>query len=239
MKNLFKSFFTKPVIDTDRKISYAQSGEDLIIDFIFKYVLEKPNFTYMDIGAHHPTYLSNTALFYMNGMKGISIEPDPILFNEIKKVRTNEICLNVGIGYDLEEGKTASLEFFIMSSRTLNTFSKEEAERLDKTSDYKIVDRINVPVVHIHKLFKEHFVPDFISIDVEGIDFEILQSIDIVKYRPIVFCIESAEFSPIPPGKKAYECVNYLTERGYMLYADTFNNSIMIDKSVLYKKQVQ
>jgi FkbM family methyltransferase len=239
MKNLFNSLFKKPVTNTDQKISYAQSGEDLIIDFIFKYVLGKPQFTFMDIGAHHATYLSNTALFYSNGMKGISIEPDPILFNELKKVRVNEVCLNVGIGYDLDEDKTASLEFFIMSSRTLNTFSKEEAERLHKTSDYKIVDRINVPVIHIHKLFKEHFVPDFISIDVEGIDFEILKSINLEKYRPIVFCIETAEYSPIPPGKKVYDCIEYLTERGYMLYADTFNNSIMIDKSILYKKQAQ
>jgi FkbM family methyltransferase len=239
MINIFKSFFTKPAVNTDQKISYAQSGEDLIVDFIFKYVLGKPQFTYMDIGAHHATYLSNTALFYTNGMKGISIEPDPILYREIKKVRTNEVCLNVGIGYDFDEDKTVSFEFYIMSSRTLNTFSKEEAERLDRTSDYKIIDKINVPVMHINKLFKEHFVPDFISIDVEGIDFEIIKSINLDEYRPIVFCIETAEFSPIPPGKKTYKCIEYLTERGFILYADTFNNSILIDKSVLFKKEVQ
>lgn len=239
MKKIIKSFLKKLTADSDQKISYAQSGEDLIIDFVFKYVLQRPNFTYMDIGAHHATHLSNTALFYKNGMKGISIEPDPVLYNEIKKERTTEVCLNVGIGYNISENETTSLEFYIMNSRTLNTFSKDEAERLDKTSDYKIVDKIEVPVIHIHKLFKEYFVPDFISIDVEGIDFQILQSIDLENYRPVVFCIESAEFSPIPPGKKVYESIEYLTERGYMLYADTFNNSILIDKSVLYKKQAQ
>lgn len=239
MKKIIKSFLKKLTSDGDQKISYAQSGEDLIIDFVFKHVLQKPHFTYMDIGAHHATHLSNTALFYQNGMKGISIEPDPVLYNEIKKVRTTEVCLNVGIGYNISENETTSLEFYIMNSRTLNTFSKEEAERLDKTSDYKIVDKIEVPVIHIHKLFKEYFVPDFISIDVEGIDFQILQSIDLENYRPIVFCIESAEFSPIPPGKKVYDSIEYLTERGYVMYADTFNNSIMIDKRVLYKKQGQ
>jgi FkbM family methyltransferase len=214
-------------------ISYSQCGEDLIVDYIFKYILLQPEFNYFDVGAHHAYYLSNTALFYKKGMKGICIEPDPLLHNEIIKSRTNDICLNIGIGYNNDENLTEELEFYIMSVRTLNTFSKEEAERLDREGTYKILEKKKIPVVHLHKLFNEYFVPDFLSIDVEGIDLQIVKSIDFNIYRPRVICVETAEFSPVPPGKKVYDTINYLISREYMVYSDTFNNTIFLDKLYL------
>lgn len=217
------------------KISYAQSGEDLIIDFIFKYVLGKQQFTYFDIGAHHSVYLSNTAIFYKSGMKGLSVEPDPFLHEEINKARKNEITLNMGVGFNKDETLTQNLQFYIMNVRTLNTFSKAEAERMQSSGHYKITEVKEIPVVHIHALFKKYFVPDFLSIDVEGIDFEILTSIDLETYRPKVICIETAEHSPIPPGIKNRDAIDYLTERDYLNYADTFNNTIFLDKRLLAK----
>ncbi len=215
----------------DRKnyhISFSQSGEDIIVDFIFKNILNQPKFTYCDVGAHHSTYISNTALFYKNGLKGICIEPDPTLFAEIKANRPNDICLNCGIGFG---GKDAveELDFYIMSAKSLNTFSKEEAERLDRQGEYKIVETRKIKTYNINRIFDEYFVPDFLSVDVEGIDFEIIKSIDLTKNRPKVICVETAEFSPVPPGMKVYESVNYLKEHGYIYYADTYNNSIMLD----------
>jgi hypothetical protein len=53
----------------DGKISYAQCGEDLIVDFVFS-GLKPPSISYLDIGAHHPTHLSNTYLFYRRGFAG-------------------------------------------------------------------------------------------------------------------------------------------------------------------------
>jgi hypothetical protein len=66
-ENLFSKF---------EKKSFSQSGEDLIIDFIFNALgISRPS--YIDIGAHHPYYLNNTAIFYLRGARGINIEPDP------------------------------------------------------------------------------------------------------------------------------------------------------------------
>jgi hypothetical protein len=45
------------------KVSYSQSGEDLIVRVYFD-ILGITNPTYIDIGAHHPYFISNTALFY-------------------------------------------------------------------------------------------------------------------------------------------------------------------------------
>jgi FkbM family methyltransferase len=218
-----------------KKYSYSQTGEDLIVDFVFKHILQKKDFTYFDVGAHHPFYLSNTALFYKSGMKGVCIEPDPLLHEEISKARSRDVCLNIGVGFTIDETATEDLDFYIMSARTLNTFSREEAERLDSEGLYKILEQKKIPVVHLHRLFKEYFVPDFLSIDVEGIDFEILKSIDFQKYRPKVVCIETAEFSAVPPGKKEEESIVYLKEKDYLVYADTFNNTIFIDNIYLQK----
>lgn len=66
------------------KKSYSQSGEDLIIKYIFDALgIEKPS--YIDVGAYHPYCLSNTSLFYELGSKGINIEPDPMLFKNFPK----------------------------------------------------------------------------------------------------------------------------------------------------------
>jgi FkbM family methyltransferase len=208
--------------------SYSQSGEDLIVNFIFKFILEYPHFNYFDVGAHHSKHLSNTALFYETGLRGLLIEPDPQLFNEIKSNRKEDVCLNVGVSFDMHED---SLDFFIMSSPSLNTFSRVEAERLDLQGRYKIVNTLKIRTVTLNALFEKHFVPDFISIDVEGLDFEIIKSIDYDRFRPKVICVETAEFSPVPPGKKVTDAIKYLEAKNYLNYADTFNNTILIDKS--------
>jgi FkbM family methyltransferase len=221
--------------EKEYNISYAQSGEDIIVEFIFKNILDQPKFNYCDIGAHHSTYISNTALFYKKGMTGICIEPDPTLFEEIQTNRPKDICLNCGIGFSADKHLEEELDFFIMSAKSLNTFSKAEAERLDKQGEYKILEVKKIKTININKVFEKHFVPDFLSVDVEGIDFDIIQSIDLVNHRPKVICVETAEFSPIPPGSKAYESVEYLKEKDYIYYADTYNNSIMLDNIYLQK----
>src|SRR6266498_5394456 len=95
--------------------SFSQCGEDLIINFIFEnyFKINKPS--YLDIGAHHPTYLSNTYLFYLKGCRGVCIEPDPALCDKFHKKRSRDICINAGVGVSSE----TSAEFYIMTTKTL------------------------------------------------------------------------------------------------------------------------
>jgi len=59
--------------------SYSQCGEDLIVNYVFGALnIKKPS--YIDVGAYHPQHLSNTALLYERGSRGVNIEPDPKLF---------------------------------------------------------------------------------------------------------------------------------------------------------------
>ena len=123
-----------------------------------------------------------------------------------------------------------------MSATTLNTFSKEDAERLDNEGTYKITEIKKIEVQHLHSIFKKYFLPDFLSIDVEGLDIEIIKSIDFVKYRPKVICVETIQFSPKGNENiKNYDIINYLKEMNYYLYADTNINSIFIDNNFFLK----
>jgi len=216
-----------------KKTSYSQSGEDLIVEFILK-TLRIKSPTYIDIGAHHPVYISNTASLYKKGFSGICIEPDPVLFKKIKKSRKRDICLNIGIGINGVDDS----DFYLMTTSTLNTFSKEEALNYDKNSRHKIKDVIKLPLKTINWVFENYTngKPDFMSLDVEGLDFDILKSLDFNQYRPTILCIETLKFIRVGVVEKDQPLIDFVTEQGYIIYADTHINTIFVDEKTWLKR---
>jgi len=206
--------------------SYSQMGEDLIISFIFQVIgIEKP--TYLDIGAHDPIYLSNTWLFYEKGSSGVCVEPDPELYAKIKKRRPRDVCINSGVC----GGDNSTANFYIMSARALNTFSREEAERYQSYGSYNIVETKKLPLVNINSIIRDNFKewPNLISIDVEGMDFEILSSLDFDTYRPEVVCVETITYAEDDTQKKIPEILELMKSKGYMIFGDTYINTIFVD----------
>lgn len=209
------------------KTSYSQSGEDLIADFILTNLrINNPN--YLDIGAHHPTYLSNTYFFYKKGSVGVCIEPDPELYAEIRKKRKNDLCINAGIGVN----SAAEESFFIMSTRTLNTFSKTEAERYESYGRQTIEKVVKIPLITISDILVNFMDKrlNFVSLDVEGLDYEIIKAFDFDKQRPEVICIETITYTEDNSEEKEYQIIEYMLEHSYMVYADTYINTIFVDK---------
>ena len=68
------------------------------------------------------------------------------------------------------------------------------------------------------------------SLDVEGMDYQILQSIDFDKYWPKIICVEAAEYSPVGSGARREELINFLVGKDYYEYANTNLNAIMVKK---------
>jgi FkbM family methyltransferase len=215
------------------KISYSQSGEDLIIKNIFDTVgISHPS--YLDIGAHHPLYFNNTAIFYNNGSKGINIEPDPELFKHFPIERTRDINLNIGIS-----DTSGEQDFYIINVPTLNTFSKETAEDYSKEGNYFIKEVKKIKTESINEILKQYCndgFPNLLTIDTEGVDELILNSIDFNSTNiPIVICIETISFSETGNGVKNRKIIEFLESKNYLYFADTNINSIFVHKSYWIK----
>jgi len=213
------------------KKSYSQCGEDLIIRYIFDVLrIERPS--YLDIGAHHPFFLNNTALFYEQGSRGVNVEADPQLIHRFYKERKQDVNLNIGMATE-----SGHMDFYVMSARTLSTFSSEEAARYEQEGGHKIESVIPVQVQTFADVVNLNFdggCPDFVSLDVEGLDYEILKSVDFNKYRPHVFCVETIIFTKNRTSKDGGshdEIDDLMLENDYIKYANTNINTIYVNKS--------
>ena len=204
--------------------SYSQCGEDLLVQYIFGLRgIARPS--YIDIGAHHPFFINNTAIFYERGSRGINIEANPELIDAFSMHRPDDINLNIGIG-----DKEGELNFYVMKQNTLSTFSKEECDFMIANGN-SLSEIKKIKLTTISKILEKYFnntFPDFMTIDAEGMDFQILQSIDFEKSFPKVICVEAAEYSPIGSGKRRNELIDFLVSKGYYEYANTNLNAIMV-----------
>lgn len=217
-------------LDTYRqsKRSYAQCGEDLIMDFLLENRFHITRPSYLDIGAHDPVYLSNTYFFYKKGSRGVLVEPDPFLLKKLKTKRPRDTCLDVGVGTAVE----VACDFYIMDCRTLNTFSKNDAERYQAKDGHNIEKIISVPMLSVNKIIEENFnsAPNIISLDVEGLDVEILKTFDFNRFRPDIFCVETLTYTRDFTGKKISETTAIMSDNEYFVYADTFINTIYVNR---------
>lgn len=209
------------------KISYSQCGEDLIVDYIFKLRgVTKPS--YIDIGANDPYFLNNTSIFYQRGCRGINIDANPNCIKKFDNERPEDINLNIGIG-----SEKSNQIFYIINDSTLSTFSEAECQKCLETGKYKLLEKKLVEISTLEEILyihNEDVIPDFMSIDAEGLDLEIVKSINFTKYSPKVICVEAAEYSPIGAGMRRDEIIKFLEENNYYEYANTNLNAIMVKR---------
>ena len=156
------------------KKSFSQFGEDL---FIAEFFANQKEGKYVDLGAFHPNRLSNTYLLFKKGWSGTNIDLNPItidLFNLARKNDDNICCLMAG-----KENLLKDVYFEDWSAANSITSNKNLSERKQmKTKTFESL---------IYKNF------DFLNIDLEGHDYEILQTIDLRKFNPKLICIEILE----------------------------------------------
>lgn len=216
-----------PLRDAHFRKSYSQSGEDMIVDNIFRLRgITHPS--YIDIGANHPYFISNTAIFYERGCRGINIEANPQLVAAFQTYRPEDINLTVGIS-----GKEGELDFYIMEDNTLSTFSEKERDYMVGNGK-KLARTEKIRLTTVSAVLADCFngtFPDFLSLDAEGMDFDILKSINYDQYSPKVICVEAAEYSPIGAGKRKTELIDFLGAKGFYEYANTNLNAIMVKRS--------
>jgi FkbM family methyltransferase len=178
--------------------SYSAAGEDrLVLHWLVNgYGLAESEIRYCDIGANHPRKLSNTFALYQRGARGVLVEPDPTQATLLRKVRPRDTVLNVGAAFDGK--KTAKLKRF--TSSVFNTFSEERVDVIVEASKgwrpnqaQALCDEIEVDLVPVNDILAANFRDDlhFLSIDAEGVDLQIMKSIDFDRFRPKIICVEA------------------------------------------------
>ena len=215
--------------DQFEKSSWAQQGEDLIVDFLFSCYIKKQKVKYLDIGANAPKWLSNTYYFYLKNEfgGGILVEPNPQLSEKLIQERPQDTVLNCGVG--IEE---SVLPFYFMDADTLNSFSMQAVQDA-MNAGHKLLGYIDVKVIPIAWIFEQYGKMDFISIDVEGLDFEILKAIDYDTYAPYVICIETAEYGVFAKRKDMDDMVGFMKAKGYCVCADNYINTIFVKQDII------
>ena len=211
--------------------SYSQAGEDKIIEFILSYLGEKNiGLSYLDIGCNDYKNLSNSYALYKKGVRGVLIDANPIYIDEIKMYRPEDIVLNCGIGAKNSE----KMKFYILNTPGLDSFDLESIKEAQRQTPWiEIVDEIEVPVYTLDEIYEKYFasVPTIVSLDVEGLEMDILKSTNFEKYRPYIFIIETIEYrEKISVTNKRNDIIDFMQKNDYAEYAFTGVNSIFIDK---------
>jgi FkbM family methyltransferase len=230
LKGIVRAFLGRPAI-TLRYNSYSQAGEDRILKFLFdtKGVVHPK---YLELGVYKPDIGSNTFLFYLAGSTGVCVEADASLVNQIRSVRPRDLVLNVGVGIDDDQEK----DFYVFSEPSLNTMDKGEADFRVSQGTYSIERVDQIEMMRVDRLIRENFhkVPDLLSIDIEGLDLEVLKTIDYSVYPIPVICAETCTYSENYNKPKDRSIELFLTQMGYFVYADTYINTIFVHKDWFY-----
>lgn len=204
--------------------TYAQHGDDIVIRAIFHNLgIGTPS--YLDLGAHHPERISNTKLFYDTGSRGINVEANPVLYKLFLKHRPQDINLNVGVGI-----KSGFQDFYMIDEESgRNSFVKEVAEGF--VMDYpqfSITEVKELPIFTIDQILKHRLTPDFLTIDIEGMDYEVLQSINYCLHPFKVICVELQPYSE-------KDIRSLMTGVGYDPIIRCGSNLIFVDKTLSHR----
>lgn len=218
MKSIFFDIYTIK--------SYSQEGEDIILRSILGE--KKTVGFYVDVGAHHPKRFSNTYHFYKKKWRGINLDAKPGCMEIFRRIRPRDVNLEFAIS-----DKRQTLIYYCFNEPALNGFSKTLSIERNKEKGYKIIDEIKIETLTLAEVLNTYLPSDttidFLSIDVEGLDFQVLTSNDWSKYKPNVVLVEDLNFSfDSPDNSKIYK---FLIDKGYHIVAKTINTVFYINNS--------
>ena len=177
---IFNKFFRK--INNAKK-SYSFGGMDLLINYLYK---NKFNGVYIDVGCNHPIVGNNTFLLYQKGWSGINIDLDSHIIEMFNYFRPKDCNVNSAVSNSEKETDL----FFYHERSAINTISKEvHNSRKKKAEEIKKIQSTTLDsVIKDSPYFNKKI--NFLSIDVEGNELNVLKGFNLKKYYPEVIVIE-------------------------------------------------
>lgn len=197
---------------------YGQTAEDALLQTL----LPEKDGSYFDIGGGHPIKFSNTYAFYRRGWSGISV--DAIKFNTIiyRLMRPRDTCIHALIGESSE-----MTDFFVFEPYGLSTADPEVAKKVLKIKDVRLLEIIQLQTLRLSEIMPivTPSTASFLSIDVEGLDLQVLKTNDWTRFRPRVICVEN--WGGVQNSTTG-EIAAYLNSKNYRMHAFTGLSEIFI-----------
>ena len=154
--------------------------------FINNYFRKKSKGFYIDVGCYHPLEGNNTQLLYKKGWSGINLDINHFSIELFKFFRKRDININSGVS----NKKNRPIMYFRKEINMLNTLDENIAKIHFKNGYNKKYVQVNSLNFFISKYFKKLEKIDFINIDVEGVELDVLKSLNFKNYKPKLICIE-------------------------------------------------
>ena len=173
---LFYYLFYRTKIFFPKK-NYSIFGED---DFVDNYFKNKSDGFYIDVGCYHPLEGNNTHLLYKKGWNGINIDINFYSIELFNFLRKKDINIHSGIS----QKKNSLTMYYRKEINMLNTLDKNIAKIHFRNGYKKKKIQVNTLNFFISKYFKKQKKIDFINIDVEGRELDVLKSLNFKKYEP-------------------------------------------------------
>jgi FkbM family methyltransferase len=186
-------------------ISYAQNAEDVVLARLFT----APTGRYVDIGAGDPVVASVTKHFYDRGWRGVNVEPIPSMARKLAEARPGDVNLAVAVG--AKPGK-ATLHV-VAHEWGWSTLDDDLASGYREDHDWEVND-VEVELTTLADLLDDHPGDvDFLKIDVEGAEQDVIEGADWSRHRPRVLVVEATDPGSPTPAHEGWE--HLLVAAGY------------------------
>jgi len=165
-----------------KKKSYSAFGEDIEIKKHFK---RNFNGFYVDVGCYHPIKDNNTLLLHQKGWTGINIDINKLSIELFNFCRPKDINLNLAISK-----KKIEKNYYQKKLSLLNSIKNKQAKAAfqGKILTKKIKSKFLNEVLAQSKFRNKKI--DFLDIDAEGADFEVMNTLNFKKYDPKLISVE-------------------------------------------------
>ena len=212
LKLLYYSFYRPKIFFP--KNSYSMLGED---KFIKNYFRNKSKGFYVDVGCYHPLDGNNTQLLYKKGWNGINLDINHYSIKLFNFLRKRDISIHSGIS----NKKSKLIMYYRKEINMLNTLDEKIAKMQFRNGYKKKHVQVNTLNYYISKHSKKIDVIDFINIDVEGGELNVLKSLNFKTYKPQLICIEIHNIEKMFDTNYRYlksnNVHNFLVKKGYKI----------------------
>lgn len=191
------------------RFSYSHYGEDLIVLHLLRdKVLRGEPGVYVDIGAFDPAFFSNTLLLHQHGWKGVNVDPNAAQIEKFRRSRPADVNLRA-----IVSGAARPVVYLEYPTGGTNRLVDPDETRLENVAGEPPTRTVPMTTVTLTDIFSAHLPPgvevDFLNIDCEGEDLEVVRGLDWSRWSPQVIAIEAYN----DEGRAAV--TDFLIGRGY------------------------